>query len=283
MGKRVEVKTGDKYGRLTVIEEVEPHITSGGNKIRRVKCKCDCCNEVEVVTTLNSLRTGRTLSCGCLQKERISEINSKTKAKTNEYDLSGDIGIGHTSSGDVFYFDKEDFELIKNYCWCINDYGYVVTIDRITRKTVQFHRLVMHPGKEDVVDHINHDKLNNCKSNLRVCSHVDNMKNRSIKKYSVSGFTGVTWHKKSSKWQAQIKVNGRNIHLGFFTDINEAVKARIMAELEIFGEFSANYNYFTEEQRQAILNNKISSEEIVKLLNQKSVDKQYPACYNKDK
>ena len=275
--KKIEIKSGDRYGRLTVIEEVEPYIRPSGSKERRFKCRCDCGN-VKIVL-LSSLRSGRTSSCGCYARQMASKSNSKT----NEYDLSGEIGIGYTSKGEQFLFDKESYELIKDYCWYINNNGYVAARDRSVGKYIFLHRLVMHPMENEDVDHINHDTRNNCKNNLRACSHMDNMKNKSIKKDNVSGVTGVFWQKLRSKWEATIIVSGRKKHLGYFTNFNDAAKSRIKAELELFGKYSANYNYFTEKQREAILNDEMPSEEIVKLLNQKSVDKQYSTCYNKDK
>lgn len=261
-GKRVEVKYGDRYGRLMIIEEVEPYIFPSGEKKRRVKCKCDCGSTT--IVRIDSLRKGDTLSCGCLQKQKVSEVSSKT----NEYDLSGECGIGYICNGDTFYFDLEDYDLIKDYCWCISK-GYVISRGKSTSKTIRLHRLVMKASEDDDIDHINRNKLDNRKTNLRVCSHGDNSKNRGARKNNISGFTGVHWNKKSSKWQAYIRVNGKQIHLGYFTDINDAIRTRVKAELELFGEFSANYNYFTEEQREAILNDEMQTEEIVKLLNQK--------------
>ena len=274
--KKIEIKNGDRYGRLTIIEEVEPYIRPSGCKVRVFKCKCDCGNPT--VVDLNSLRSGNTASCGCLQKQRVSEANSKA----NEYNLTGEIGIGYTSNGEQFLFDKEDYKLIKNYCWCINE-GYVAAKERSTGKYIRLHSLIMHPGKNEVVDHINHDTRNNCKNNLRICSQANNAKNTSRKKNNTSGISGVTWHKQRNKWQANINVSGRRIHLGVFTSKADAIRTRVKAELEFYKEYAPTYNYFTREQRKAILNDEMPSEEIVKLLNQKSIDKQYSTCYNKDR
>ena len=259
MGRKIEVKSGDKYGRLTILEEVQPHTYPNGYKERMVKCRCDCGSPT--IVRLKDLRSGKTQSCGCLQ------------FKTNKYDLSGEYGSGYTSNiNEPFYFDLEDYELIKDYCWHISK-GYVMTLDRTTGKRILLHRLVMHPEKDEVVDHINRDKLDNRKANLRVCTSSDNAKNRGTRKNNVSGVTGVTWNKQASKWEARINMSGKRIHLGAFTDINEAIRVRIHSELEMFGEYAPTYNYFTEEQRKAILSDRMPSEEMVKILNQKSIDK----------
>ena len=260
-GKRVKIKSGDKYGMLTVLEEIAPHISPCGNKVRRFKCQCDCGNTTIVL--LNNLRNGNTSSCGCYNKQRIKE----TQSKINQYDLTGEVGVGYTSNGERFIFDKEDFEIIKDFCWFVNNLGYVVTRDRITSKIISFHRLVMHPkNKDELVDHINRDRLNNCKSNLRVCSHDDNMKNRSIHKNNTSGILGVTWNEPRKKWEVQIRINGRCTYIGLFTSKAEAIRVRIKAEIEFYKEYAPTYNYFTEEQRQAILSDRMPSKEIVEIL-----------------
>lgn len=78
MGKRIQVKAGDRYGRLTVIKEVEPSRDAGGNLRRRVLCRCDCGRSA--VPTLTNLRHGNVSSCGCRQRES-RYVASRTHGK----------------------------------------------------------------------------------------------------------------------------------------------------------------------------------------------------------
>lgn len=78
----LEIKKGEKYGRLTTIEETDPHVTSGGRKIRKVLCKCDCGNNH--ITSLWHLRNGHTQSCGCYQ---ISRITKHGLSRSSEYKI----------------------------------------------------------------------------------------------------------------------------------------------------------------------------------------------------
>lgn len=71
MARRIQVKAGERYGRLSVIEEVEPHKAPCGQSYRRFACNCDC--GASTVVQLSSLRMGLTNSCGCLQKEHAAE------------------------------------------------------------------------------------------------------------------------------------------------------------------------------------------------------------------
>jgi hypothetical protein len=73
--RRLEIKTGQRFGRLTIIEEVERYRCPNGEVKRQFKCKCDCGESV--ITILNDLRTSKTISCGCYGKEKRSESLTK--------------------------------------------------------------------------------------------------------------------------------------------------------------------------------------------------------------
>jgi hypothetical protein len=68
--KKIEVKSGDKYGRLTIVKEVEPYISPNKKTKRKFECLCDCGNIKDIV--LNHIRRGDINSCGCYQKEKIT-------------------------------------------------------------------------------------------------------------------------------------------------------------------------------------------------------------------
>ena len=132
---------------------------------------CDCGKEI--LASSNSLRTGHVLSCGCLRLERLS----KAVSKVNKYDLSGEYGIGYTSNTNAkFYFDLEDYDKIKGYCWHEDNDGYIVTATRTLNnknpiyKYPKLHILVMLPnGKKDFVqvDHKNRNKKDNRKKQFK--------------------------------------------------------------------------------------------------------------------
>ena len=83
---------------------------------------------------------------------------------------------------------------------------------------------------EGEIDHIDGNRSNNSIYNLRVVTHHENGKNQRIPKHNSSGFVGVCWHKKASKWRAQVVINDRQIHLGLFDSMLDAVAARKRAE-----------------------------------------------------
>ena len=107
-------------------------------------------------------------------------------------------------------------------------------------KTV--HRLValsflVKPNGKDNVDHKNNDKHDNRLENLRWCDKIENGRNQKIRKNNVSGVKGVGQYKQTNKWRARITINGRDISLGHYNTIEEAIAARQRVANELFGEF----------------------------------------------
>lgn len=143
--------SGQKFGRLTVIKQVEDYISPRGKHYAMWCCRCDCGNLCSVLGI--SLKWGNTQSCGCLLKE-VAAQKGKNSKKYNRYDLSGDFGIGYTSNTNVeFYFDKSDYDLIKDYCWFENDQGYIAT-NQNKQHIMRLYRLIMgFPDNKDI-DHM---------------------------------------------------------------------------------------------------------------------------------
>lgn len=139
----------------------------------------------------------------------------------------------------VVLFDKEDYENISRYCWRIDEHGYVVSSAYNSKtgrynKLLRLHRFIMECPEELVVDHINGDKLDNRKDNLRICTQADNCKNRVLLKTNTSGVSGVRWNKINNNWRVFIG----NKNIGSYKDFDDAVKARKKAEEKYFGCFS---------------------------------------------
>jgi hypothetical protein len=133
--------------------------------------------------------------------------------------------------------DIEDIEKIKKYKWSYDaTNGYVVN----SKYRIRLNRYLMNCPDDLVVDHINHDKLDNRKNNLRICTKQQNNFNRAITNNKTSGITGVSWEKGLNKWRAYININGEREYLGCFNTIEEATEARKQAEIEYFGEYAPN-------------------------------------------
>lgn len=115
------INVGDVIGRLTILERGETHIYKNGAKDTEWICQCNCQNKTIVKKLYSNLvKRNRTPSCGCIGREKTS-IRSK---KYNRYDLSGEYGIGYASNtNNLFYFDLENYDLIKNFCWREDEYS----------------------------------------------------------------------------------------------------------------------------------------------------------------
>ena len=220
--------TNQRFGRLLVLSKYDVI----GKGETRWLCRCDCGNEC--VVSRGGLKGGKTQSCGCLQRERTSEI----KRKYNTYDLSGEYGIGYTSKGEEFYFDLEDYDKIKDYCWCFNDQDYVVAHNK-SGNNIRLHRLILNINDKDIIiDHKNRRKNDNRKSNLRIATKSENAMNRPADIRSTTGYKGV--HKVGNKYTANIGLNNETIYLGIFDSMEDAAECRYRNEKEIFGEFAYN-------------------------------------------
>lgn len=230
MGSFIDL-TGIKFGRLTVLERSEND--KHGNT--QWLCACDCGNQK--ICLGRSLKRGATQSCGCLHSEVVRKNTiERNKSKSNTYDLSNDFGIGYTYNGNEFYFDLDDYEKIKEYCWHKTVEGYIATRPSYD-KFISMHRLIMNCPNEMQVDHINRIKNDNKKNNLRIVTVKENAMNNNRYKNNTSGVTGVSWHKQHQKWYASIRYNNNIFFLGLFEDIEEAINVRKNAEIKYFGEY----------------------------------------------
>lgn len=125
-----------------------------------------------------------------------------------------------------FLFDLEDLPLIKGRdSWYCDKDGYLVSsyFYNGVRRFVRFHRLVMHAKPGQCVDHINKNKADNRKKNLRCCERSENDRNRSLYSCNTSGVAGVYFDKERKKWVASITYNHKKVYLGRYAVKEEAI------------------------------------------------------------
>lgn len=242
---------GKTFGMLKVLERLpdEQNLKTGWYE-DVWKCECQCKNKTIKIVKGKYLRNGHVKSCGCLNKENNCRIYPK---KLNKYDLTGEYGIGWTSNTNKeFYFDLEDYEKIKNYTWREGrkkkNSGYVIAQKELPKtsdgkrqiETYIFHKLIV---PYELVDHINQNKMDNRKENLRPCTQSQNMMNVSLKNNNTSGITGVT--KNGNGWIATINPQkGERMYLGWFSNKEEAIKTRLKAEKQYYGKFAPQKHLF---------------------------------------
>lgn len=132
--------------------------------------------------------------------------------------------------------DASDFDAIKNIAWTVDARGYVVGRPPNSVRPVTLHSLLMQVDTGMVADHINGDRRDNRRKNLRVCSQKENARNAASKN-ALSGFKGVSCTP-NGKWRARIMVDGKEVNLGRFVTKEEAGAAYNRAAIEHFGEYA---------------------------------------------
>ena len=188
--------TGKRFGMLTVICRSEQR-----SRYAVWECKCDCGNTTHVLST--NLRRGFTKSCGCL----------RTTRKFNKHYFVGDVCHIKVKDREIL-IDKSSLPLITDESWHISKNGYAV--GNSTKRYM--HRVVMGNPK-DVIDHINRNRLDNRKENLRLA-------NPSINGFNATRKLGASGHRYIMKRKDGYYVYFHSTYKGFSTDINEAIKIR---------------------------------------------------------
>jgi hypothetical protein len=147
--------------------------------------------------------------------------------------------------GKVSVVDDEDYEYLSKYKWRLTSKGYACRtyMENGKQKYILMHREIMRVEKEGrklLVDHKDHNILNNSKENLRLCSTSQNACNTTKKLSSnfTSGFKGVSWDKQYKKWAACIKVNGKSKRIGRFINESDAAISYNKYASQFFGEFA---------------------------------------------
>ena len=154
-----------------------------------------------------------------------------SKKNTNKYVLQI-----ITANNNKFLVDYDDFEKVSKYSWCISKTGYAVA--NIKGKVIKMHRYILNvTGPDVVIDHINGNKLDNRKVNLRLCTSRENTLNSSTSKNNKLGVLGISTTREG-KFRARIYVYGKEINLGHYKNIEDAIIARQKAEEQYFKEFA---------------------------------------------
>lgn len=147
-----------------------------------------------------------------------------------------------TPTGLRLTFDQRGWELYQQYTWAPSNSGYLSRKQwlgenlRPRMRTVYYHREFLGAGGGEIVDHINRDRLDNRRSNLRIVSQEINVRNGRKMRNTSSVYKGVAWAPREQKWRAYIRLNGRQRSLGYYNTQVEAAKAFDQAVREHFGE-----------------------------------------------
>ena len=141
------------------------------------------------------------------------------------------------TQGKIAFFDEEDSHVVAGSDWCaVNVHGRWYAVTYRNGQHLYLHHAIM--GSTDEVDHIDGDGLNNRRSNLRHCTHQQNLWNARRQANNTSGYRGVSFDKKRGKWLAYIVNGGCQKHLGRFDDPVAAARAHDAAAIATRGKFA---------------------------------------------
>lgn len=201
--------TGLKFNRLTVLK-----YSHTAKKKIYWECKCSCGNVVIVQTS--GLKNGHTKSCGCLRKE----ISRKTMAGINKNNAKGH----NTRTYTTWYSMVSRCNNPKHGSY--KKYGAKGI--RVCERWLNFKDFLLDMGERPEGSSI--DRIDNSKgyepSNCRWTTPSIQSINRNVMACSKSGYSGVVWHKGHNKWESYITIKRKKIHIGYYDDIDLAVKAR---------------------------------------------------------
>lgn len=191
---------------------------------------CVACGEVAEATYENQWYCNkhwlRMYNNGTLELQRKSK---------NKYTIKDDCVELVSKHGEIILIDTQDFDKVIRYSWCVSKTGYAVA--NIGNIVTKLHRYILSPSKTQIIDHINGNKLDNRRNNLRVCDNTSNIRNSKLRKNASLPYPGIKLTK-NGRHKARITVDRVEKTIGTFDTLDEAIQARKKAETELYGDFA---------------------------------------------
>ena len=200
------------------------------NGVYYFKCRCVRCGTVSI-RSAGQIRVSKTDRC-----EHCPPMYG--------FKIEGKVATGILPNGDAFIIDAEDIEKVSQLTWRTDKKGYISHANKAEKGNTMLHRLIAGVNDpSDIVDHINRNRMDCRKSNLRVISPFGNSCNHKLFETNKTGYTGVYYSRHSSRYEVKVGYNNRRILLGTSRDdlITLAQMYNIGAQF-FFGEYVGELN-----------------------------------------
>ncbi len=143
------------------------------------------------------------------------------------------------TQGKFALVDPDDYYALISHKWSASKWGRTFYAVRSQGKTqIKMHRQITNAPPHLLVDHADHNGLNNTRQNLRLCTHAENAANQRPRKDGSSKFKGVCWNKRDKVWDVRLHYNGRNLYIGSSHSELDAAKAYDSAAKFYKGKFA---------------------------------------------
>jgi hypothetical protein len=149
---------------------------------------------------------------------------------------------GERGKGKFLLVDDSDFSMFNFFSWSSDGHGYgqahVPKSGKNCQETILAHHLILESAKDKVIDHINGDKLDCRRENLRLVTQSQNLTNSKKRKNAFSKYKGVSWYKRDKNWSAYFHIDYKKIHIGYFKSEIEAAEAYDLKAKQFFGQYA---------------------------------------------
>lgn len=216
---------GKEINGWFVIREIE-----SDKRVRKFECKCMRCGNV-------SIHSAYQITSHC--SDRCAHCPPKY-----DFGVYNGIAVGSLPNGEQFIVDAEMIPLVNAKFWRRDKDGYIVSVSKDRRDYRVLHREIMgvHDTKT-IIDHINRDRMDCRKCNLRIVNNTQNSCNHKMFSTNKTGYTGVYYSSSANRYEAKVGYRSKRIYLGSSrTDIVLLAQMYNIAALYIYGRFAGELN-----------------------------------------
>lgn len=218
---------GKQYAHFDILEEI-PRKPNG---VRQFICRCRSCGNISVKTK------------GQIENRKI--MRCEHCPPNYHFVVKGNTAVGILPDGNRFMIDVSDMKSVSERWWHMQSAGYIVSSERQgAHNRIKLHEFLLNPAglPNIIIDHINRNKRDCRRSNLRFVTPQQNCMNKSLSKSNRTGYVGVFFDTHMGRYRAKIGINNQRISLGSSDNPVECAQMYNWAAMLLFREFAGHHN-----------------------------------------